>query len=404
MPHANAFIKQHLMTAGPTPLPPRVASIMAEPAIYHRAPAFVEVYDRVLGRLPHVFQTENDVLLFTASGSGAMESAVANLVRPGQPVLACAAGKFGERWIELGEAYGADLVRYEPGWGARLDPSEIDRLLGEHPDVGVAFATLSETSTGIVHDVQAIAEVARAHDVMLAVDAVSGLGAAELRQDEWGIDVVAGGSQKALMSPPGLAVCSASQRALDFAAALPGPGASYYFDWQRNVKGQRKRPPTSAFTPAVGLVRALDVALEMIEDEGLEASWERHATLARAARAGVDALGLDLFGEPDERATVVTAIDLPDQIDGAQVPKLLRDHYGVTANGGQNELKGRILRIAHCGYFDGFDIIVTLAALEMTLGELGLDVELGAGVGAAQRALMESGVPVAPGAPAASRA
>ena len=209
----NPFVKQYLMTAGPTPVPPAVSQAMAAPMLYHRAPAFVELYERVLGKLPRVFQTENDVLVFAASGSGAMESAAANLVRPGKPVLAAAAGKFGERWIELAEAYGGELVRYEPGWGERLDPAEFDRLLSENPEIDVAFATLSETCTGIVHDVQAIAEVCKRHDVILAVDAVSGLGAAELRQDEWGIDVVVAGSQKALMCPPGLAFASVSDKA-----------------------------------------------------------------------------------------------------------------------------------------------------------------------------------------------
>ncbi len=388
---ANPFIKQILMTAGPTPLPPRVQTVMAEPMLYHRAPAFVEVYASVLERLRAVFQTSNDVLAFAASGSGAMESAVSNLVRPGTPALACAAGKFGERWIELGEAYGADLVRYEPGWGQRLDPAAIDRLLAENPSVKLVFATLSETSTGVVHDVRAIAEVARGHGAILAVDAVSGLGAAELPQDEWGVDVVVAGSQKALMCPPGLAFASVSQRALDFAAAQPG--GRYYFDWERTAKGQRKDPPTSAFTPAVSLFRALDVALEMIEAEGLPNVFARHALLARATRAGAHAIGLDLFGDPDERSTVVTAVELPDSIDGGQVPKLLRDRYGITANGGQNELKGRILRIAHCGYFGAFDILTALAGLELVLRDLGFEVELGAGVGAAQQAFFDAGVP-----------
>src|SRR5215210_8652911 len=185
----NPFVKQYLMTAGPTPVPPAV----------------VEIYERVLGKLPGVFRTGSDVLTFAASGSGAMDSAAANLVRPGVPVLACAAGKFGERWMELCDAFGGETVRYEPGWGERLDPAEIDRLLAEHDGIEVVFATLSETSTGIVHDVQAIAEVIKRHRAILVVDAVSGLGAAELRQDEWDVDVVVAGSQKALMCPPGLA-------------------------------------------------------------------------------------------------------------------------------------------------------------------------------------------------------
>ena len=390
----NPFIKQILMTAGPTPLPPKVSQVMAEPVLYHRDPAGVALYARVLERVPAVFRTQNDVLLFASSGSGAMEAAVANLVRPGDPVIACAAGKFGERWIELADAYGARTIRYQPGWGRRLDPAEVDRLLEQSPDVQVVFATLSETSTGIVHDVQAIAEVVRGRGAMLAVDAVSGLGAVDIRQDEWGIDVVAAGSQKALMCPPGIALCSVSERALEHAAARPG--GRYYFDFTTTAKNQRLDPPNSPFTPPVTLLAALDVALGMIEDEGLDDVLARHALLAKATRAGVQAMGLELFGDPDERANVVTAVELPDDIDGGKVPKILRDQYGITANGGQGQLKGRILRIAHTGYFGAFDIIVSLSGLEMTLSRLGHQVELGAGVGAAQQVFLEAAVAPAP--------
>jgi serine---pyruvate transaminase len=390
----NPFIKQYLMTAGPTPLPPRVSTAMAEPILYHRDPAGVELYARVLQRLPAVFRTKNDVLLFAASGSGAMEAAVANLVRAGDPVLACAAGKFGERWIELADAYGARTVKYEPGWGRRLDPAEIDRLLERNPDIELVFATLSETSTGIVHDVQAIAEVVNSRGAMLAIDAVSGLGAVEVRQDEWGIDVVAAGSQKALMCPPGIALCSVSDRALERAASRPG--GRYYFDFATTAENQRQDPPNSPFTPPVTLLQALDVALDMIEEEGLENVFARHALLARATRAGAQAMGLELYGEPDERANVVTAVELPDDIDGGKVPKILRDRYGITANGGQGRLKGKIVRIAHTGYFGAFDIVVSLAGLEMTLAGLGHQLDLGAGPGAAQQVFLEAGVAPTP--------
>jgi aspartate aminotransferase-like enzyme len=358
---------------------------MATPMLYHRAPAFVELYERVLAKLPKVFQTQNDVLTFAASGSGAMDSAAANLIRPGTKVLACAAGKFGERWIELAEAYGADLTRYEPGWGERLDPAEIGRLAQGQE---VVFATLSETSTGIVNDIQAIAEAVK--DAILVVDAVSGLGAAELKQDEWGVDVVVAGSQKALMIPPGLGFASVSQKALDFVESRPG--GRYYFDWVKTAKSQRKG--NSPFTPAVPLFQALDVALDLIEEEGLDNVFARHDLLARATRAGASALGLDLFGNPDERSTVVTAIELPSTIDGGKVPGALRK-LGITANGGQDHLKGKILRIAHCGYFGAFDILTSLSGIEMVLAQLGHDVEHGAGVGAAQRTFLEAGVPAA---------
>lgn len=381
----NPFLKQYLMTAGPTPVPPAVSQAMATPMLYHRAPAFVELYERVLAKLPKVFQTSNDVLTFAASGSGAMDSAAANLIRPGTKVLACAAGKFGERWIELARAYGADLVTYEPGWGERLDPEEVGRLA---QDVEIVFATFSETSTGIVNDIQAISEAVG--DKILVVDAVSGLGAAELKQDEWGVDVVVAGSQKALMIPPGLAFASVSQRALDYVEARPG--GRYYFDWVKTAKSQRKA--NSPFTPAVPLFQALDVALDLIEEEGLENVFARHDLLARATRAGVAALGLELFGNPDERSTVVTAIELPPTIDGNKVPGALRK-LGITANGGQDHLKGKILRIAHCGYFGAFDILTSLSGLEMVLAQLGHEVEQGAGVGAAQRVFLEAGVPAA---------
>jgi aspartate aminotransferase-like enzyme len=391
-PMANPYVKQYLMTAGPTPLPPAVSQVMAQPMLYHRAPAFVEVYARVLDRLKAVFGSRGDVLVFASSGSGAMESAVANLVRPGEPALVASCGKFGERWAELCEAYGAETVHWETDWGQVVEPSALDVRLEHNPGVEVVFTQLSETSTGVVNDVRELAEVAHRHGALIAVDAVSGLGAVPCPQDEWGLDVVVGGSQKALMSPPGLGFASANEAALERAAAAPG--RRYYFDWGRTVAGQRQDPPDSPFTPAVGLVQALDVALGLIEEEGLAQVYRRHDLLGRATRAAARGLDLALLGGGDERANVVTAICLPDTIDGTKVPKLMRDRFKITIAGGQGRLKGKIARIAHCGYYGPFDVIVTVAALEMTLRELGHEVELGAGVAAAQRVL-EAGVPVA---------
>jgi serine---pyruvate transaminase len=390
---ANPYVKQYVMTAGPTPLPPEVSQVMAEPILYHRAPAFIEVYARCLERIKGVFQTRNDVLTFASSGSGAMESAVANLVRRGEPALVASCGKFGERWAELCEAFGADLVHLEAGWGNRVEPDQLERVLAESPGVDVVFTTLSETSTGVVNDVRALTDVAHRHDALLVVDAVSGLGAVPIAQDGWDVDVVVAGSQKALMCPPGLGFASANERALRRAAVQAHP--TYYFDWAKTAAGQRKDPPDSPFTPAVTLFRALDVALGMIEREGLEQVFERHRLLGRATREAARALELELFGPEDENANVVTAIKLPEAIDGAKVPKLMRDKYGITIAGGQGQLKGRIARIAHCGYFGAFDIVTTVAAFEMTLRELGHSVELGSGVGAAQGVFLEAGVPVA---------
>jgi len=389
---ANPYLKQYLMTAGPTPLPPAVSQAMAEPMLYHRAPAFVEVYARALRRLKVVFGTANEVQVFAASGTGAMESAVANLTRPGEPALVASCGNFGERWAKLCDAYGADTVHWASDWGRKVDPAELDRKLGEHDGVKVVFTTLSETSTGVVNDVRELTEVAHRHGALIAVDAISGIGAVPLPQDEWGVDVVVSGSQKALMAPPGLGFASANEAALAHAAAAPG--RRFYFDWERYVSGQRKDSPDSPFTPAVGLICALDVALGLIEQEGLDAVYERHRLLGRATREAARALELDALGEADENANVVTAITLPEAIDGTAVPKLMRDRFGITIAGGQGHLKGKIARIAHCGYFGAFDILVTVAGLEMTLSELGHELELGAGVAAAQRVFVEAGVPV----------
>ena len=387
----DIFAKQYLMTAGPTPLPPRVSQVMAEPVLYHRAPAFVEVYARALENLKVVFQTSNDVLCFAASGTGAMESAVANLIRPGDTALVASCGKFGERWKELCDAHGAETVHLAFEWGERVDPGRLEEALSAvDKPVRAVFTTQSETSTGVVNDVQALNDVTRRHQSVLCVDAVSGLAAVNLPQDEWGVDVVVAGSQKSLMTPPGLAFVSVSDRAM--ALAAEDPARRYYLDWGRTAAGQSEEPPNSAFTPPVTLFRALDVALAMILDEGLGRVFERHAVLARAARAGMEAIGLERFGPDDDDANVVTVGALPDSIDGARVPKLMRDRFGVTIAGGQGELKGRIVRIAHCGYYGAFDIVVALTALEMALREVGLDAEPGSGAGAAQRVFAEAGV------------
>ncbi len=392
-PLADIYNKQYLMAAGPTPIPPRVSQVMAEPITYHRAPAFVATYARVLENLKAVFQTSNDILCFASSGSGGMESAVANLLGPGDPAIVVSCGKFGERWIELCQAYGAEVIAIEYEWGERADPAEIDNVLAEvgGPPKAV-FVTHSETSTGVVNDIKTINEVVLKHNSITVVDAVSAIGAIDLPQDEWGVDVVVAGSQKALMCPPGLGFASVSERALRMAEGQEG--RRYYFDWSRTAKGQRQSPPNSAFTPAVTIFNALDVALSLILEEGLEQVFARHAILARAARAGIAGLGLSRFGADDPNANTVTVAELPDSIDGTAVPKLMRDRYGVTIAGGQSHLKGKIARLAHCGYYGAFDITVQLTALELALRDLGWEVSpAGSGAGAAQRVFAECGAP-----------
>ncbi len=387
---ANPYIKQYLMAAGPTPLPPAVSQVMAEPILYHRAPAFIEIYSRALERLPKVFRTENEVLGFAASGSGAMESGVTNLVGPGEPVLVASCGKFGERWLELCDAFGGDVEHLAVEWGEAISPDEFDAAIKamKRPPRAV-FTTFSESSTGVVNDIRVLAAIAHDHGAVICVDAISALGAVDLQQDDWGVDVVIAGSQKALMCPPGLAFASVNERAMALAAETPG--RRYYFDWARTARGQAEEPPNSPFTPAVTLWRALDVALQLLEEEGLDRALERQAILARAARAGIEAVGLERFGPDNPDANVLTAARLPDSLDGAQVPKLMRDRYGVTAAGGQGGLKGKIVRIAHCGYYGAFDIVIALTALESALRDLGAEVEPGAAAGAAQGVFAEAG-------------
>jgi aspartate aminotransferase-like enzyme len=367
--------KRYLFTPGPTPVPPEVLAAAAAPIVHHRGPDFRAVYERVLGRLKAVFRTDSEVLLFAASGTGGFESAVANLTSPGDHVLVVSAGAFGERWAAMTKAYGADVdhLRYE--WGETPSPEDV-----RERSAGKKYVTLvhSETSTGVVADVQALAAAAKEAGALVVVDAISSLGAVPLETDAWGLDVVVTGSQKALMTPPGLAFVSAS----DAAYAAAGTAPRFYFDWAKTRKAQEALG--AAFTPAVSLVAALDVALGLLLAEGLEAAFERHARLGRATREGAKAMGLELFSPDEDRSAVVTAIRSPEGIDSGRLLLLLRDNFGVTLAPGQGELKGKVFRIGHIGWFDVFDIASALSAVELGLTELGADVERGV---AAARAL-----------------
>ncbi len=352
---------------------------MAEPIIHHRGPDFRRVYGECLERLQTVCRTESDVLLFTASGTGAFESAVANLCSPGERVLVVAAGYFGERWAQIVRAYGCELslLRYE--WGEIPSADDLAAQLDESGGASVVLLTHSETSTGVVLDVQAMAAAAKDAGALVVVDAVSSLGAVPLETDAWGIDSVVSGSQKALMTPPGLGFVSVSPAAWgqNERAGLP----RYYFDWARTRKAQAALD--SAFTPAVSLVVGLNVALGLLLDEGLEAAFERHAALGRACREGVKAMGLELFSPDEDRSAVVTAVRAPEGIDSDEIVLAMRDRLGIQLIGGQGELKGKVFRIGHIGYCDVFDITTALAGLELALSEAGADIERGVAVGRA---------------------
>jgi aspartate aminotransferase-like enzyme len=366
--------KRYLMTPGPTPVPPQVLAALAEPVVHHRGPDFRPVYEQCLERLRAVARTESDVLLFAASGTGAFESAVANLVSPGERHLVVSSGNFGERWAELTAAYGADVDHLRYAWGETPDPDDVAARLRETGGARAVWVVHSETSTGVVADIEALAAVAKDAGALVVVDAVSSLGALPCETDAWGLDAVVSGSQKALMTPPGLGLVAVSPAALGAVGSSP----RFYFDWERTRKAQAKLD--AAFTPPVSLVAGLNVALGMLLEEGLEAVFDRHVRLGRAAREGAKAMGLELYSPDEDRSAVVTAVRVPDGIDGKEVVKILRDRFGITIAGGQGELMGKIIRIGHIGWFDVFDITTALAAIELTLAELGADVERGVAV------------------------
>jgi len=371
--------KKYLFTPGPTPVPPQVLAALAEPVVHHRSPDFRPIYERCLARLREVCRTQHDVLLFTTSGTGAFESAVANLVTPGEPHLVVSAGSFGERWNEMVTVFGGDVDLLRYAWGETPDPADVAARLRERPAKAV-WVVQSETSTGVVSDVQAIAAAAAESGALVVVDAVSSLGAVPCETDAWGLDVVVSGSQKALMTPPGLGTCAVSEAAF----AARGSSPRFYLDWERTRAAQAKLD--APFTPAVSLVAGLDVALGLLLDEGLDRVFDRHVRLGRAARAGAKAMGLELFSPDEDRSAVVTAVRVPSGVDASEVVRSLRDRFGMTIANGQGALLGKIFRLGHIGWFDVFDIATMLAAVEIVLADLGAEIERGVAVTAALEA------------------
>ncbi len=370
-----------LLTPGPTPIPPAVAAAAAAPLLHHRSPEFRAVLERVLDGLRRVYRTDDEVVLMTSSGTAAVESAFANLVAPGDRVLCVSAGNFGDRWVTLAAAYGAEVETLRYPWGARPDPAEVAARIAGRTDLAVAILVHSETSTGAVADLRTIAAGARDRGCILVVDAISSLGAAPLETSAWGLDVVVSGSQKALMTPPGLAFVQVSARARERARA--GGAARYALDWERTLVAQAKGQ--TPFTPAISLVCALDVALAMIEADGLEVRIERTRRMGRGVRAAVRALGLELYSPDHDDCGLVTAVVWPQGVDGEAVRRRLREQHGVVVAGGQGDLVGRILRVAAFGAITPGDLVQGIAALEIELLAAGHIVEAGVGVGAFER-------------------
>ena len=370
--------KDLLFTPGPTPIPPEALLAMAQPIDYHRSSATVALIKDVLEKLKNVFQTENDVLFLTSSGTGAMEGAVANLLSRNDKAIVIRSGKFGERWGEICNAYGVEVIPIDVSWGNSVDPQTVEGLLTAHTNVKAVFATLCETSTGALHDIEALARLTRVRPTLLVVDAVSALGADDLQMDNWGVDVVVSCSQKGLMTPPGLAFAALNQRAWDAVARSNLP--KYYLDYRKAYEsGLEGSVP---YTPAVTLLAALQCALNRICEEGIRNTIARHNRLALATQSAIKALGLPLFAASP--ANTLTSIRLPEEIDGKAFINLMRDKYGITYAGGQSQLSGKIVRIAHLGWMNENDVIVAISAFERGLVEIGYDIPPGAGIAAAQ--------------------
>ncbi|HUU68727.1 MAG TPA: alanine--glyoxylate aminotransferase family protein [Planctomycetota bacterium] len=374
--------KEYLLAPGPTPVPPEVLLEMAKPVFHHRTAAYRKMHQEVLEDLKTVFRTKDDVYTMTSSGTGAMESAVVNVVSPGDKTLVVQGGKFGERWVNLCNAFGAKPIVINVEWGKPVDPEEIRKQLKANPDIVAVYTTLVETSTGVVTDMTAIGSIVKETNALLVCDGISSVGAIPMETDAWGIDMLVVGSQKALMLPPGLAFITVSPKA--WKAIDARRPAAFYFD----LKKARKNIATfdNPWTPAVTLMVGLKKSLELMKQRGIEQLWKDHARLAQATRAAVKAMGLKLFADPP--ADCVTAVRVPEGVDGEAVVKKLRSDYGITIAGGQDQAKGKVIRISNMGYVDDSDVVIIISALERVLVEMGHKFEIGSGLRAAQEALL----------------
>ncbi|MGB7572340.1 MAG: alanine--glyoxylate aminotransferase family protein [Thermodesulfobacteriota bacterium] len=377
--------KKYLFSPGPTMLPPEVLLKMAEPVMHHREPEFERLLAEIREGLKYLFQTKNEVLTFTSSGTGAMEGAVSNILSKGDKALVVRGGKFGERWGEICKAYGIEFIPIDVEWGKAVDPKQIQKALASNPSVRGVYTQASETSTGAKHPIREIAEIVKKNEeTVLVVDAITGIGVFDLPMDVWGIDVLISGSQKALMLPPGLSFVALSDKAWKSVERSNLP--KFYFDFKKELKSVQKNQ--NSFTPAISLFVGLKESLRLIRKEGLEAVFRRHEKLAEATRAAAKALGLELYA-PDSPSNAVTAVKVPEGIQGGKLKNLFFEKFGITVAGGQDQAKGKIIRIAHLGYYERLDMVMVVSALEMLLKEMGYRFELGAGVKAVEEVLMK---------------
>ena len=360
------IFQSQLRIPGPTPLPERVVRAMSQPMIDHRGPEFAALLRDVAEGLKKVFRTGNEMVVLTCSGTGGLESAVANLVSPGDRVVAASCGSFGDRFISIIEAYGAEVVRLEAEWGQPVEPADLADVLDRHPQARSVFLTHNETSTGLTNPLAQLARVAKDARRLVVVDGVSSVSSIPLETDGWGIDVVVSSSQKGWMSPPGIAMVSVSDAAWERHAEARAP--RYYLDWAEAKKWAAKG--MTPWTPAVSVLYGMREGIEIILEEGLEQGWERHRRLADATAAGLRAAGFTLFAADGYRSATVTSALPPDGLDIAAFRKRLRERYGVVIAGGQGKLDGKIIRVGHLGAVAEGDIVQVLWAIEQVLEEL----------------------------------
>ncbi|HHV78707.1 MAG TPA: alanine--glyoxylate aminotransferase family protein [Firmicutes bacterium] len=377
-----------LMIPGPTQVPPQVFQAMSVPMINHRGAEFEEALGKVISSLKCLLNTKADILIFPGSGTGAMEAAAVNLVSPGEEVAVITVGAFGDRFAQILEAHGAAVHRIEFPWGAPADPSTVKRFFDTHHGVKCCFLTHNETSTGVLNEVKRIRQ-AIPEQVLVVVDAVSSLGATPIAQDEWGLDVVVTASQKALMVPPGLAVLSVNERAMKKSSEVST--GRYYWDFRLAKKFFDKPRPQTPYTPAVSLVLGLEAALKLIEEEGLERVYRRHAVLARGVRQAMRAIGLEVLAPEEVASPSVTAVKAPGGLASKTIISAVRQKFGVVLAGGQGHLTDKIFRIGHIGYVSWSDVLVAVAAVEMALHDLGCPVRLGSAAEAVEHAVTGEG-------------
>lgn len=381
--------KKYIMTPGPVPISDEVLVEHGRPLMHHRSPEFSRIFVDVIEKLKKFMQTDNDIFILTSSGTGAMEAAVVNSFSTGDRVLIVSIGNFGERFIKICKMYGLDVIALEYEWGDSADPSDIKKVLDENPDIKGVLIQHSETSTGALNDIEAIGKIVKDFPAILIVDAISGIGASDLKVDSWNLDIVCGGSQKAISAPTGIAFISVSSKAWKLIENSSIP--KFYFDLIAAKKYLEKDPPQTPWTPGISIIVAMNRALDMFFEEGMDNVFRRHRINALAVQKACEKLGLEmLVKDPEKRGVSVTSIRVPEQVDGKKLTRTMRVKYGVTIAGGQGKLTGKIFRIGHLGYVGIFDVLVAICALEFALKEQDWKFKLGSGIQEVEKVFLEN--------------